>query len=198
VPGVNRLERRARGRLIERDLRRLHDVLEASPMAGRTWLWGGVLLGWAREGHVLAHDQKDVDVAYPAADAERMRDTVPLLEAAGFRRWFTYRNNDGQVTERTFLRHGAKFELWQMEDAGDQWQYHVYGSDDAGRPVQLVARLDAQERVPFSFLGRQWLKVRDHEAELTALYGSWRVTDPGWNYVDQGGVIARQPWTAGR
>jgi hypothetical protein len=198
LPGLTGLERRARGRVIERDLGRLHDVLECSPMAGRYWLWGGVLLGWAREGQVLAHDQKDVDLAYEAADADRLRDTIPMLEAAGFKRWFAYRNNDGRVTETTFLRHGAKFELWQMDDVGAEWEYHVYGSDESGQPMQLVARLAAQERVPFDFLGRRWRKVRDHESELAALYGSWRVPDPTWRYIDQGGVIDRARWTAGR
>jgi hypothetical protein len=198
VPVANRIERRARGRIFEDDLRRVNDVLARSPMAGRCWLWGGVLLGWAREGRVLPHDQKDVDLAYEAADADRMQATFELLEAAGFRRWFSYRNNAGQVTESTFLRHGAKFEFWQLEPVEGEWEYHVYGSDRTGEPTQLVARLTAQERVPFTFLDREWLKVRDHEAELTALYGSWRVPDPDWDYIEGGGVIARERWTAGR
>ncbi len=44
------------------DLQLLNDTLAAHGLAQSYWLWGGVLLGWAREGAPLAHD-RDADFA---------------------------------------------------------------------------------------------------------------------------------------
>ena len=41
------------------DLQRLNDVLATTPIANRYWLFGGLLLGYAREGSVLGHDAVD-------------------------------------------------------------------------------------------------------------------------------------------
>jgi hypothetical protein len=49
----------------------------------------------------------------------------------------------------------------------------------------------------FEFLGRTWLKVRDHERELTALYGDWRTPQTDWRTDrDSPAVIARRDWTS--
>src|SRR5688500_4973529 len=71
VPGFHSAEKWMRGRLLRRNLRRLHDALEQTPLAGRYWLFGGMLLGWAREGRLLRHDYRDVDFGYEAADDDR-------------------------------------------------------------------------------------------------------------------------------
>ena len=47
--------------LFEKNLVLLNDVLQSTPLAGRLWVLGGVLIGWAREGRVLAHDSHDAD-----------------------------------------------------------------------------------------------------------------------------------------
>ena len=75
------------------DLRRLNDVLSHTSLAARYWVWGGMLLGWARDGSLLAHDTKhlDADFGVLAEDEERFDTAVPVLERAGFRRLYVVR-----------------------------------------------------------------------------------------------------------
>jgi hypothetical protein len=192
VPGLGSIFRSGRAAAFEENLRLLHDVLARSELTGRYWVWCGMLLGWAREGRILPGDW-DADFAFSAADDERYARAVPALLDAGFRRWFCFRNNSGEITEETFVRHGAKFEFFRMTDVGQQHQYYMYGRDDEG-PVELVARLARQELEPFEFLGRTWLKSADHEAELEAMYGDWRTPDPTYSYLDEGTIIGRSRW----
>jgi hypothetical protein len=192
LPGVGGAYRRSRRAVFVDDARRLNDALAGTALAGRYWVWSGVLLGWAREGRLLPGDA-DLDLAFSAADDERFASAVPALLKAGFRRWFRFVNNDGQITEETFVRGGAKFEFYRMTDIGRQREYHMYGTD-AGGPVQLVARVPRQQTVPFEFLGRTWYKAADHEAELEAVYGDWRTPDPDFDYLDECSIVARCPW----
>src|SRR5689334_979466 len=96
----------------EDDLRLFNDVLAASPLADRYWVWGGLLLGWAREGRVMPHDIGDADFCYDAVDDQLLDRTEPMLVAAGFKRWYFFRNNAGELTERVFVRNGSKFEFF--------------------------------------------------------------------------------------
>ncbi len=45
----------------------------------------------------------------------------------------------------------------------------------------------------FRFLGREWLKLADHEAQLEELSGDWRTPDPDWDYRDDPSIVARLP-----
>ena len=102
-------------RLVERfaaDLRDLCDALEHSPLDGHYWVWSGLLLGWAREGAILQHDTLDADFAVADEDFQRLVDAIPAILAAGFVRDRSFINNDGIVTELTFLRHGARFDFF--------------------------------------------------------------------------------------
>jgi len=194
LPFIATMDRRRRTVQFPEDLRLLHDVLERSELAGRYWVWSGLLLGWAREGQILAHDMQDADFAYLAEDEDRFQRTVPLLLEAGFRRWFSFRNNAGQVTEHVLTRRGAHVDFFQMREVGEQWEYFVYGVDERG-PVELVGRLPRQRLEEFQFLGRSWLKVRDHDLELATIYGAWKVPDKTWSFLDDGGIVGRCPWT---
>ena len=78
-------------------LRLLHDVLAPTPFADRFWMWGGLLLGWARDGAPIPGDA-DADFAYAAADDDLLVATMPLLRAHGFREWFTFRTGTGPAT----------------------------------------------------------------------------------------------------
>jgi hypothetical protein len=192
IPGLRSGSLSSRLAAFEEDLRLLHDVLADSALAGRYWVWCGMLLGWAREGRILP-GALDADFAFSAADDARFARAVPALLDAGFRRWFCFRNNAGEITEETFIRRGVKYEFFRMTDVGQQYQYYTYGRDDQG-PVELVARLARQELEPFEFLGRPWLKSADHEAELEAIYGDWRTPDPTWTYLNEGTIIGRSRW----
>jgi hypothetical protein len=178
--------------LFEHDLRLLNDVLDRCGFADRYWVKGGLLLGWAREGRVLPTNT-DADFAFSAQDAGRFTEAAAALPAAGFRRWFCFRNSAGEITQETFIRRGAKFEFHRMTEAGRQHQYYLYGYDLEG-PVELVARLPRQELEAFEFLGRTWHKSVDHEAELEAIYGDWRTPDRAWSYMNERAIVARARW----
>lgn len=175
------------------DLRRLHDVLEETDLVGHYWIRAGMLLGWAREGTLLAHD-RDADFGVLVEDLPRLMGAIPVLRRAGFRPLMRFRNNEGQVVELTFLRHGAKFEFFILEPVDDQLRYFVFGWPP-DHLVQIEKRLPAQGLVPFDFVGRQWLRPIDFELELRSMYGDWRTPKKDWNYLrDAHNEVDRKPW----
>jgi hypothetical protein len=176
-----------------RDLRRINDVLASTDLAGRYWIWSGLLLGWAREGRLLSHD-RDADFAVLAEDLPRLLGAVPALRKAGFRPLLKFRNNDGKVTELTFRRGYAKYDFFLLEPVEGAFHYFVYGWPPDNL-VQLVKQVPAQELVSFDFLGRTWLRTADSESELEAMYGDWRTPRHAWNYLHDGAnVVSRVPW----
>jgi hypothetical protein len=170
-------------RRFEADLRRLNDALEGTELDGYYWVWSGLLLGWAREGAVLPHDCLDADFAVADRHFHRLVRAVPAILRAGFLRDRRFVNSSGQTTELTFIRHGARFEFFRMFPADGQLVYYLYDIRLRGI-AEFDASVPEQDTEPFSFLGRTWLKHRDHELELTSLYGSWQIPDPSWSYLD--------------
>lgn len=186
--------RRRRARRFEEDLRLLNDVLAGTAFGDRYWVWGGMLLGWARERRLLPHDIGDADFCYDAADEDLLDRAEPALLAAGFRRWYSFRGNDGQRTERIFIRHGALFEFFRLHATEqDMREYHLYGAGPTGmvEAVGLLPRLDLE---PFDFLGRTWRKPVDHEKVLELHYGDWRTPDPTWSYLDDNAIVRTREW----
>ena len=182
--------------MVTSDLQRLNDVLADTPFAGRYRAMGGFLLGWAREGALLEHDLRDFDFAYGEEDDDRFAAAIPALERAGFRRLFRYRSRDGEYTEHSFRRRGAKYEFFRLTHRGAQDRYHVYGidPDDPTRHLELLCEVPAQPLEAFEHVGRIWLKPRDHEAELQEMYGEWRIPDPAWSFFDEGTIVDRHVW----
>jgi hypothetical protein len=186
---------------IVRDLRRLHDGLAGTELAGRYWVWAGMLLGWAREGHLLAHD-RDADFALLDEDVPRLLSAVPALGRAGFEPHTRLRNNEGRVTEFTFRRHRTKFEFFVFEPVDGMLRYYFYGMlHDSSygmppkRPIEVEARVPDQELVAFNFLGRTWLRHADYERELESLYGDWRTPQRDWdNLRDDQSAVCHRPW----
>jgi hypothetical protein len=174
-------------------LRALNDVLARTPMAGRTWIFGGLLLGWVREGGLMSHDCSDADFAYLAQDAERIEASFATLEEAGFRRIHRFPGLYGEATEHSFGRDGVKFDFFRLTLRGDRFAYCNYGSH-RGVAVKNLCEIPAQPLEEIRFLGRPWLKVRDHDAELTALYGDWRTPNPDWDYMDGPAIVGREAW----
>ena len=175
------------------DLRRLNDALRGTNLHGCYWVWSGLLLGWAREGTVLRHDSLDADFALLDCDFWRLAEAVPALEKAGFRCYRRFLNNDGEVTEVAFMRHGARFEFFRMFPHDGRLKYFLYGSEN-GQPLELQASLPDQPTTPFDFVGRTWLKHDDHELELRSMYGSWEIPDPSWSFLNSLDIEARRPW----
>lgn len=181
-------------RLFRRDLRHLNDLLARTRLAGRYWVWAGLVLGWAREGRLLARSLPDADFGVRAEDAMLIEEAIPQLERGGYRLLWRFRNNDGQITEYTFLRHGAKFEffIFFSGTAAGCRRYFTYLVPNR---IELESQLPEQTLEPFEFLDRTWLKPRLHELELAAIYGDWRTPDPNWFYADDLTIFARRPWT---
>ncbi len=175
------------------DLRRLNDALRGTDLHGCYWMWGGLLLGWAREGTVLPHDSMDADFGVLDRDFWRLIEAVPAIEKAGFRRYRRFLNNDGEVTEVAFMRHGARFEFFRMFPDDTRLRYFLYGSEN-GQPIELKASQPNQPTVSFDFIGRTWLKHADHELELRSIYGSWEIPDPKWSFLNGFDIETRGPW----
>jgi hypothetical protein len=173
----------------------LNDVLATTDLAGRYWVFSGLLLGWAREGGILAHDSRDADFGLRRDDLQSLYDAVPVLARAGFRRLFRHVNHEGVVTELTFMRRGAQFEFFCMDPRDGMLVYFMYGYGPSG-PTELEAEAPDQPLVPFEFVGRTWLKPADHDLELTVTYGPWREPDPMFSYLDQPNVVRTRPWRA--
>lgn len=188
VPALRPLVVAVSRQLVAIEMRRLNDVLEATPMAGRYWVWGGLLLGWAREGRVLANDTADVDFAFRDSDFERMRQSIPTLEARGFRLIHAVRNTAGDLSVLVLERSGIHFDFLKLTRIGDRYRY--FGSFWS---VQVVGEIPAQPLEPFEMFGRTWLKSKDHDLELTALYGDWRTPRSDWQPErDNPSIVSRE------
>jgi hypothetical protein len=188
-------EQEARQRMVEH-LQLLHDVLATTPMAGRYWLIGGVVLGWARERQVLAHDAIDADFAFLGEDLDVLESCFPALTAAGFRLRYRFPGLFGPATEYSFVRGDAKLEFFRVDVVGDRFRYSNFGHVGGVETVQNICEIPAQPLEGIDFAGRRWLKARDHDAELTALYGDWRTPNPDWDYLQGPATVERRPWDA--
>jgi hypothetical protein len=183
-------------RLLERfaaDLRDIHDVIERTELHGHYRVTGGLLLGWAREGAILPHDSLDADFAVNDQDIHRLVRAVPEIVKAGFSCDRCFINNNNEFTELTFMRHGASFDFFRMFPAGDRLRYYLYSAKRTGA-IEARASVPEQATVPFSFLGRTWLKHENHELELRSIYGAWDVPDPSWSYLNAANIEARRSW----
>jgi hypothetical protein len=184
---------RARQRVrLANDLRVLHDVLARTELSGRYWVWSGLLLGWARERDILAHDCLDADFAVADEDFGCLVSAVPAIVKAGFAQDRCFINNAGEVTQLTFMRNGAVFDFFRMFRRDEErLTYYSFAFRFSGI-LELEKSILAQERVPFDFLDRTWLKHRDHERELTSMYGAWEIPDPGWSYLNGRDLVERR------
>jgi hypothetical protein len=191
--GIESPAEHARRRMVV-SLRLLNDVLARGPLAGRHWAFGGFLLGWAREGELMLHDSGDADFCFLAEDLDRLEASVPQLAAAGFELVHRFPSASApEPTEYSFRRDGDKFDFFRLWVEDEVFRYANYGHAPTG-PVRNDCAIPAQPLEEFRFLGRSWLKVRDHDAELTALYGDWRTPCTDWNYLDGPAIVSTEPW----
>jgi Methyltransferase domain len=174
------------------NLHLLNDTLAATDLASRYWVWGGLLIGWAREGRPLAHDSRDADFGILAEDVPRFASAVPALMEAGFAPSLRCITNAGRAMEYQFLRDGAKFEFNVIEPVDGHLRYYEF---DPGPPTQALASIADQALVAFEFVGRTWHRHANHDAELTAMYGDWRTPNPDWWYMDDLAIVERTVWT---
>jgi hypothetical protein len=194
-------ERDERCERLEGLLALLCDVLSQTPIAGRYWMWGGVLLGWAREGRLLAHDV-DADFNYRVEDEQRLQASLPALLQAGFRIARRFPNTEERPTEWALSAQGVMFDFFAVEIEDQRLRWSSYGCHrEPPTPlgfVQNICEIRAWPLEEFEFLGRRWLKASDHEAELSDVYGEWRTPDPHWDYMHGRAIVERRPWDPSR
>ncbi len=183
----------------EKSLVLLNDTLAATALAGRYWVVGGLLLGWARGGAVLRHDCQDADFGLMQEDGAKLLEAIPALRAAGFELLARYIDNRGVAVEYAFQKDGARFDFFLHEPAEDgKIRYSFFGispSPVEARPIEMVAELPRYDLGPFEFLGREWRKPADHESFLAAEYGDWRTPRPGFDHrSDSPSVILINRW----
>lgn len=191
---ISRSSDRRFGRRFVRDLQRLNDVLATTELADRYWVWAGMLLGWAREGHLLAHD-RDADFAMLPEDLPRLRRAVPALRSAGFQPLGEFRSNSGHVVMLTFRCHFTQFEFYVFEQVDEEYKYFVFDGN-SNPPLEVEARIPVDTTVAFDFLERTWLRHENYERELEAMYGDWRTPKKDWNYLnDDEAAVAKRVWS---
>lgn len=176
------------------DLRLLNDVLATTPLADRYWLFGGLVLGWARERALLGHDCVDADLALLDTDVDRLEAAFDALFAAGFEPLYCFPGARRTPTEYSFKRGERKFDFFLFELDGDRFRYRNYALHGGRGPVMNVCEIPAQPLTEVAFLGRRWLKMVDSDVELTAQYGDWRTPDPDWDYLDGPATVSTHRW----
>lgn len=201
----------------------LNQTLATTALADRYWIFGGLLLGWAREGGILRNDYRDADFAYMSEDRDRLISAVDTLREAGLRPLHRWTNNDGNTTEWVFERDGARFEFFEFSsvDPSDSIapgtpMFRHYGyfpksgswaealTNPSTSIEQVEVHLPYQAREEFKFLGSQWYKVVDHELELDSLYGQrWRAepkvfyNSPWMTSRHSPAIYSRKSWSVG-
>ena len=181
------------------NLRLLNDVLATTAFGQHYTLWGGLLLGWAREGRVLPWDVGDADFYYVRQHRSLLRAAMPALAAAGFwphRAWFDSR---GTIVSYTFKRDDDIFDFFEFEVRGAEAYYWTFLPMRGRRAwVELTGVVPFTGEVVMEFLGRRWRVPADHDAFLAACYGDWRTPIPKdrWHLAGDGMKLAGQRlWT---
>lgn len=187
-----------RKRQFTNNLQLLNDVLAATPLETRYWMMGGLLLGWAREGDILAHDCSDADFGLFREDHEHFMAAVEPLLRAGFHPFKRYTNNAGMITEYSFMKDNARFDFFLHERTETRIRSWYYGKFAAARSLgwlEVVSQVPAFSSAPFEFLGRTWYKPADHDRFLSAVYGNWREPAPEFvSLRDDPSIVKKVLW----
>jgi hypothetical protein len=202
---------RKRRRFVD-SLTLLNKTIASTPFADHYWIFGGLLLGWARGGTILKNDYGDADFAFMAHDRHLFFEALGPLCEAGFRPLYRWRNNEGVTTEWVLSRDGARFEFFEISphdvqggqppQPQGQPMFRYYGyfprigswsealAQHEDSIEQIEIHIPYQDRTEFRFLDSTWQKVVDHEFELDSLYGlRWRAEDK---------VFYNTPWMTSR
>ena len=109
----------------KKNLKLLNDVLATTELSDKYFLWGGLLLGWAREGRILPWDT-DADFFYSSKDRDKFLISVDCLIQAGFKLKERFINNEGRITEYVFFKDDIKFEFFEFDKQEDTLRYWLY------------------------------------------------------------------------
>ncbi len=134
----------------------LHDILKENGMDGKYWLVGGLVLGYIREGGVIAYDRHDIDFGIWSEDYDRFCAVFPKLFAAGFKKKIKFINSEGIVAQHSFMREGIAFEFFLHFKTADGKNARFF-SFMKEKKLELEREMPAFPLIPINFLGRQWL-----------------------------------------
>ena len=190
---------RLRAKTLRDGLDLLHTTLADSPLHGRYWVCGGALLGWAREGAMLAHDP-DVDFHFWREDEELFLQAVERLVQVGFKRKCYWRNVAGEISEYTLTYKSLAFDFFIAHRHNDNTRWYLYvGSPSRNIPAaELLRESPGCELASFEFLGKRWLKPKDHKTYLAALYGDWRTPNSKFDALTQSPCNIRRTLLPGK
>ena len=179
---------------------RINDTLAKTPVHNKYWLCGGAVLGWAREGALLKHDP-DIDFHIWKDDVPALLQSIPALKSAGFEPVQKWVNPAGEITIYVFSYRKAKFEFFVSTEVNGNMQCNIYHGHEP--TYQTTCETPGCELDEFEFYGRTWLKPKNHEQYLTALYGDWKKPNKNFKHeTESPSVIASvalpglQPWQA--
>lgn len=167
--------------IFRKNLILLNDILSRVGFEGKYWVWGGLLLGWAREGKLL-HFDNDADFGFFSEDRNSFIKVMDKLIEAGFKFEKSFINKRGVTTEYVFCKNYRRFEFFEFDKKVDGVYYWLYSSDHICKEAKAVMPWDGK-LATFDFLERTWNKPADHESFLTAIYGDWLIPNSGWHYI---------------
>lgn len=162
-----------------------------SSVGKRAFLVSGTLLGYAREGQILAHD-KDIDVGIVGWE-DQFEVANALLQSGHF--GIDSRRLRGQKTYHIPVMHQAtrvSIDIFIYHPEDGMWvtgveSYFGYLQKFAFTPFEIK---------PVEFLGIEFYVPGDVEKKLAENFGDWRVSDPEYishlqspSTVDVGGLV---------
>jgi hypothetical protein len=175
-------------------LSQLHAVLQSTPLAGHYVLTGGLLLGWRREGRALPWDCWDIDLEVDEDDIDRLFASLPALRTAGWRHRRSWAHNGGGLAEVRCTRGAIGLDFFITRRVGEELASWVFAKRD-GAWLQAEQRVPVGSRKEITFLGLTWQAPDPVEPALRAMYGSWEVADPAWDYMESSSIVSREPWS---
>jgi len=175
-----------------RDLRRFHQAVSSSELAGRWWIWGGTLLGLRRSGDILDWD-RDLDVAVRRADLPALMRTIDSLVALGFKAQENFLDR-GQLVAAHLVRHGFDYDFSVLDEADDgKLRYRAFTVRD-DEVVLIEGAVPSQSLGSIRAWGCDWPCASDADVDLSALYGSsWRIPNPAWSALDSPSILSVTP-----
>ena len=175
-------------------LNKLHAVLSESPLHKKYCIVFGALLGWAREGALLKHDD-DVDFLFWQEDRDALEVAIDMLLVNGFQYERCWRNTKNEVTEHILTYRGLRFEFFGAHRVNGKAQFYAFGKyHRGGQYFELLYEVTDFELTKFDFLGKTWLKPADHEKFLAEMYGDWKTPNKDFDDIREGpGIISRTP-----
>lgn len=167
----------------------LQDIL--SGIGKRAFLLSGTLLGYAREGQLLAHD-KDIDVCI--IGWEDQFNILDAIQKSGLF-WINFKKLKGQncyCIPIAHLQHHITIDLFFGHPENGKL---ITGIDHDFGYLQKFA-FTPFELQEIDFLGKKFFAPSDIDRNLTENFGDWRHPDPGYlshlespAIVDPGGLI---------